>query len=420
MVMKDKKLYIENQKRNPRALSKAMGRLFMFMFLTGGMIPYSLSAQDANSIKKQLIQSGFENVGVTENDSVRTIVIQPTPYNVVPDGVKEAIRLIDANATATSRQKKTNLIVLENNVPQMSVSQQGNGAWTASKDLGISLGEFNKIKKENRSYGKVDLVFYPEFFFRNIRYSVMYEVLLNLNPTLEVSLWKGMKFTGQLVIPIINEYGDLYEKVRPGIVTLSQTFRLPYRTNVTATAGFFSDFRHGFAVYAEHYLPRNAWGQFWLDAQLAWTKNGRFDGWVYKHAGGEMVTGLLGVNYYWKRHNAQFALRGHRFMQGEYGVRFQAIRHFRIVSIGLYATKIQKMPLYGHNGFDAGFMFALNFPPRKSKRHGYIPRPQAGDMSLRYSAGGDKRYGFSFMTAPDDNLWNKVNNNSEFIQSYIN
>ncbi len=417
--MKDKNFDIVNQKMDARALNKTARRIGAFMLLAGGMLPLSLPAQDANSIKNQLIQQGFENVGVMENDSVRTFVIQPTQYNVVPDGVKEAIRLIDANTT--TRSKKTNLIILENNVPQLSVSQQpGNGAWTASNELGISLSELNQIKKENRSYGKIDLVFYPEFYFRNIRLSVMYEVLLNLNPTIEVSLWKGMKFTGQLVLPIINEYGYLYEKVRPGIVTLSQSFRLPYRTNLTLTAGFFSDFRHGFSAYAEHYLPRNAWGQFWLDARLDWTKYGRFDGWVYKHADGSMVTGQLGVNYYWKRHNTQLSLRGHRFLQGEYGVRFQAIRHFRIVSIGLYATKIQKMPKYGHHGYDAGFMFALNFPPRKSKRHGYWPRLQAGDMSLRYSAGGDKRYGFSFMTAPDDNLWHKVNNNSEFIQSYIN
>ncbi len=377
-------------------------------------------AQTSDGIIRTLVAHGFENVGVMETDSLRTIVLQPTAYNVVPDGVKEAVRLVEAEPFADGG-KKNRLIVLENNVPQFSVSQESaGGSWNVSKELRCALGEINRLKKTNRSYGKVDLVIYPEFFFRNIRYSVMYEVLLNLCPTIEVSLWKGMKFTGQVVLPVINEYGDLYEKVRPGMVTLSQSFRLPCRTNVTASVGFFSDFRHGMSVYAEHYLPRNAWGQFWLDARVDWTKPGRFDGWTYKHGEGTMVTGYAGVNYYWKPHNVQLSLRGHRFLLGEYGVRLEAIRHFRIISIGLYGSKIQKKPMYAHHGFNGGFLFALNFPPRKSKRHGFIPRVEAGNMALRYNAGGDKRYGFYFVTAPDDDVWHKVNNNSDFIQSYIN
>lgn len=390
-------------------------------------VSYCLMAQQGGNtlvanddVVRKLVKQGFENVGVTESDSVRTFVLQPTAYNIVSDGVKEAMRLIDESYAADLSPKRNRLVILENNVPQLSVAQpSAGGLWVASKDLGSTLGEINRIRKRNRSYGKVDLVVYPEFYWRNIRYSVMYEVLLNICPTLEVSLWKGMKLTGQLVIPVINEYGDLYEKVRPGIVTLSQSFRLPCRTNVTAMVGFFSDFRHGVSGYVEHYLPRNRWGQFWLDGRVDWTLPGRFDGWTYKHGEGSMVTGSAGINYYWNLHNVQLSVRGHRFLQGEYGVRAEAIRHFRFVSIGLYGSKIQKKPMYAHHGFNGGFLFALNFPPRKSKRHGYIPRFEAGDMSLRYNSGGDKRYGFYFRNAPDDNVRQKINNNPEFIQSYI-
>jgi len=392
------------------------GIFFLFYIL----MVLGVMAQTPDGIVKKMAERGFENIGLMENDSARIFVLQPTAYNVVADGVKEAIHLIEEDSQITGMGKRNHVIVLENNVPQFSVSQNlAGGDWNVSKELGYALSEIDRLKKTNRSYGKVDLVIYPEFFFRNIRYSVMYEVLLNLCPTIELSLWKGMKFTGQLIIPVVNEYGDLYEKVRPGIVTLSQSFRLPYRTNVTASVGFFSDFRHGVSAYIEHYLPRNAYGQFWLDGRVDWTKPGRFDGWVYKHGYTSMVTGYAGANYYWKRHNLQLSLRAHRFLLGEYGVRAEAVRHFRIMSIGLYGSKIQKKPMYAHHGFNAGFMFALNFPPRKSKRHGYIPRFEAGDMSLRYNAGGDKRYGFYFRNAPDDNVRQKINNNPEFIQSYI-
>lgn len=407
------------RQKKTKANSRTVRGKRSFALFVSLFVVLCLAAQTSDGIVGKLVQQGFENVGMTENDSVRVFVLQPTAYNVVPDGVKEAIRLIETEPFGT--QKKNRIVVLENNVPQLSVSQSTiGGNWTSSKELGYNLSDINRIKKTNRSYGKVDLVLYPEFFFRNIRYSVMYEVLLNLCPTLEVSLWKGMKFTGQLVIPIVNDYGTFYEKVRPGMVTLSQSFRLPWRTNVTASVGFFSDFRHGASLFVEHYLPRNQWGQFWIDGRVDVTKAGRFDGWTYKYQHQPaLVTGYAGVNYYWKQHNLQLSLRGHRFLRGEYGVRAEMVRHFRFVSMGIYGSKIEKKPMYAHDGFNAGFMFALNFPPRKSKRHGWIPRVEAGNMALRYNAGGDKRYGYYFVTAPDDDLWHKVNNNPEFIQSYI-
>ena len=45
--------------------------------------------------------------------------------------------------------------------------------------------------------GRVDLILYPQFRFRNSRLDVMYEVQINLNPTLEVNLWRGSKLTAQ-------------------------------------------------------------------------------------------------------------------------------------------------------------------------------------------------------------------------------
>lgn len=406
-----------NEKKNRKYNS--MLKIKLLIAILTICIPYHLLAQHHDEITKRLINHGFENVGVEENDSVRTIVLQPTPYNIVPDGVNAAIRIIN-ECTQNDSTKSNQIIVLENNVPQFSVLQNcANSNWTAYKDLGIKMKELNKIKKSNRSFGKVDFVIYPEFFFKNVRLSVMYEILLNLNPTLEVSLWKGMKFTGQMVLPIVNQYGEYYNKVRPGIVTLSQSFRLPWRTNVTLSAGFFSDFRHGLSMYGEHYLKRNALGQFWLDGRIDYTKPGRWDGWKYIAGSGTMVTGYAGVNYFWKKQNVQLSLRGHRFLLGEYGLRAEALRHFRFVTIGLYASKIQDKPYIAHNGVNGGFMFALNFPPRKSKRHGYWPRFAAGDMDLRYNAGGDKRYGFYFVTSPNDNVRKKINSNTDFIQNYI-
>ena len=83
---------------------------------------------------------------------------------------------------------------------------------------------------------------YPELLFRNYILSKVYEIVVNVSPAIEVSLWKGMKLTGQVIFPIYNDYGQRYKQIRPGFVTLSQTVRLPQRTFLTASVGFLINF----------------------------------------------------------------------------------------------------------------------------------------------------------------------------------
>ena len=63
-----------------------------------------------------------------------------------------------------------------------------------------------------------------------------------------------MKLTGQVIFPIYNDYGQRYKQIRPGFVTLSQTVRLPQRTFLTASVGFFNKFRWGGDLKAKHFF----------------------------------------------------------------------------------------------------------------------------------------------------------------------
>lgn len=76
---------------------------------------------------------------------------------------------------------------------------------------------------------KVDITIYPELSLKNLVITQIYQVLFNLSPAIEVSFWKGMKFTAQMVIPVYNDgYASRYDKLHPGFLELSQTVRLPY------------------------------------------------------------------------------------------------------------------------------------------------------------------------------------------------
>ena len=57
---------------------------------------------------------------------------------------------------------------------------------------------------------KVDVVVYPEVSLKNLVITQVYQVLFNLSPAVEVSFWKGMKLTAQVIFPVYNDgYGDL-------------------------------------------------------------------------------------------------------------------------------------------------------------------------------------------------------------------
>ena len=107
----------------------------------------------------------------------------------------------------------------------------------------------------NSSLFKVDVVVYPELYLKNLIITQIYQVLFNLSPAIEVSFWNGMKLTAQMVFPIYNDgYGPWAGKIHPGMVTLSQSFRLPYRTFARASIGLFNADRYGVDLAVTHHL----------------------------------------------------------------------------------------------------------------------------------------------------------------------
>lgn len=77
-------------------------------------------------------------------------------------------------------KKPCRIIVLDNNVPQISlyyhpiagdsISKAKRQDWNVSYKLGDTWKQARKIKKENSSFFKVDIVVYPELLFRTTYY----------------------------------------------------------------------------------------------------------------------------------------------------------------------------------------------------------------------------------------------------------
>ncbi len=108
------------------------------------------------------------------------------------------------------------------------------------------------------------------------------------------------------------------------------------------------------------------------------------------------VTFAAGPEFYLSRWNTQFYLRGGRYLFNDYGVEAEAFRHFRHVSVGVFAS-------YSDFGKEnAGFKVIVMIPPYKRKHRRINFRP-ASNFRLRYSVeavnGGLTKY----QTDPEEN-----------------
>lgn len=389
-------------------------------------IPSKGVSQVTNSTVDSLVNAGFENVCSTETDTERIYVIQNSAYKLQGVGIGKALDIIMLSGMPVN--KRCRVIVLNNNIPQISLicskkimaedstSLITRSDWDVTYDLGNSWEHVKGITKKNSSLYKVDIVVYPELLFRNYILSKMYEFVFNLSPAVEVSLWKGMKLTAQVVIPIHNDYGENFNQVRPGYLSVSQTFRLPYKTFVTATVGNFNNFRMGFDLRAKHFFNNE---RFFVGARLGYTWRGMFDKWSYYHGKKWTLIGDIEGGYFWPKYNTQFTLRVERFLLEEYGLRAELVRHFRYASIGFYMMKVQHMDLIANKGFNGGFMFQIALPPYRYKRRGYVPRVTTGEFGIRYNAGNEKQYGNTYRSLPDDHYMTENEFNPYFIKSEI-
>lgn len=252
----------------------------------------------------------------------------------------------------------------------------------------------------------------------------MYEFKINLSPAVEVALWRGSKLTAQVIIPVFNEYGHLYDDVRPGFVTLSQSVRLPYNIYLTGTIGTFNSNRWGVDVQAERPFANE---RFTADVRLSYTGWGRWGEWEgtdnihpFKFGfdkSGMFITGSIGGSYYVPKYNTQISLHGERYLKKEYGLRLDLIRHFRYCSIGLYGMWVEGA---GNDGVNGGFRFQVTLPPYKYKRKGYIPRVMPSrNTGFAYNAGNEFIYGKGFKAQASDNISEAASFNPYYIKSEL-
>ena len=387
--------------------------------------PETMKGQDiliGNETIEELIGMGFENVRCAENDNERIYTIENSVYKAQGVGIAKAIEIIQRQGLPSGKRCK--VIVTHLEVPEMSLTYHpsnsndslptnGNIGWETSYDVD-GWKEVRKEKAKNSSRYKVDILVYPQLSYKNLIITQIYQALFTLNPAVEVSFWPGMKFTGQLIVPIYNDGYSIYQdKVHPGFITLSQRFRLPYNIKGKATIGYFNADRYG--VDLMFFRPFKADERFSLEGRLGYVGIGYWDGFKLHYDTDMSLTWTIGANFYWPRYNTQFSLKGEQYLMKDRGVKFEMIRHFRYASIGFYAMKGKDA---NSNG---GFRFQVLLPPYKQKRHKSLPRISTSyNMGIAYNAGNEQYYYRQYRSEANENIMNNNGFNPYFIKTEIN
>ena len=381
-----------------------------------------LGQSGGESTTEELIRLGFENVRWTENEAERIYTIENSAYKIQEVGVAKAIQVIQEQGMP--KNKRCKIIVTRQEIPEIALTYDpfnGNDTnsskWQASYDITDSWKEVKKEKKKNSSRYKVDILVYPTFSFQNMDITKVYQVMLSLNPAIEVSFWPGMKLTGQVILPLIVDtqgyaaYSPLYKKVRPGFITLAQRFRLPFNVKGKATVGCFNQDQYGLDLQLLRPFKDE---RFSLEAQVGYTGWGYWDGFSLKYNDQYQWTWSLGGNFFWPRYDVQFRLKAQQYLLGERGVRFDMVRHFKYASVGFFAMKAKEA---NSNG---GFLFRIALPPYKQRRHKYIPRVSTSQsMGIIYNAGNETYYYRQHRVETSDKIMEENGFNPIYIENKL-
>lgn len=387
-----------------------MNRYLVVTFLLA--LSISLRAQ----VAEKLQQLGMENIRVVTDDGNTTVAFENNVYRGTYRGIGKAI----VAALEGMNRGNLQMVVLDDAIPQLCITltekvireykEKQITLADVYRQMGINYDtdEAMRILEHshkiiNSSAGKVDIVVYPEVKLENSSLDRLYSYYINLAPAVEMDLWKGAELTAQVVFPIVTNLKGQYNKIRPGVIALSQEFNFGKGFLGRMAAGNFTNNRMGVQAEIKY---RTANGRLELGAVAGSTVQSILtndEGWYISRK--QRINAALKASVYEPHFNLQFDLQASRYLYGDYGVRGDCTRHFGEYAIGLYG-------MYTDGEINGGFHFAIPLPGKKWSRNRGVRIRQADYFAMEYSMTTwgkytDEKMGETYKTRPDENRSNR-------------
>lgn len=289
---------------------------------------------------------------------------------------------------------------LESNLEQIN---DKDSLLSGSSELVLSNSVKTSDEKGKRSQPVAELLFYPQFRFKNSRLDRMYLVQANVNPALHLRLWKGAVATAQVIIPIHNDYSRDESKIRPGVLTLTQTLKLPAGIQMMTTVGNFNMQRAGGDIKLFKSVAPNV--GVYAQAGLTYWSIPFFDRWVISE--NYRINWRVGANYFFEPVSMIFNANVSKNLDDDITLRGEVSRYFKNASVGFYIQTLQ----YDGYAFNGGFFFTISLPPRnRTENRKFIVAPSK-EFSLEYVARPYSNRGVFYRTSPAENSNHNYFNN---------
>jgi hypothetical protein len=329
------------------------------------------SQSEQETLITELTSFGFENVQALTSQDTLFITYENRIFRFEVKALEKIILLIGAEIPASTN---TILIfpkyhgipmlqVLLNKAQLEALTKDPTNALAREISYSLSLpylpGGFKKTETAaNKSFRKLDWSLGPWINDSQIGiYEAPFQIEFDLSSTFHIQLTKGLKFTGQVLFPIFNNYIFLRDGIRPNILTLEQSFRLPFNTFSTLTVGQFGSSRIGGLVEVMKYSKT---GRFGIGIDYAYTDFSSLGGRAFIDFYEKKPTLLAQIKgiYRIPAYDLSFRVNYGTFLYQDLGIRIECFRQFGESQIGIHLTKTTLNE-------NAGFRLLMPLPTKK-------------------------------------------------------
>lgn len=334
---------------------------FSWVLLGLAALPRTLGAQAAPDAAERatraLADAGFANVAAVEDGGRVVVTFENARYRDERRGLREAARLV---APEVEAGRTLVLVPTSRGVPLIAARYDGAPEpgrealrpTEVTMDVSGLPAALASAPRASASYGRADVVVHPWFEARFGNFDDPVETRTGVAPELRVALRPGLALSAQALVVLDDELGTGESRVRPALVTLNQTVRLPRNVFVSATAGAFTPDRYGADLEGRVYSRDGRWS---AGAELGLTGATSFarEGWRFSPV--RDPTALAELAWRSARYDLTLRATGGAFLAGRRGVRLDVVRQFGELEVGWFGFT-------GEEGSNAGFTLRVPLP----------------------------------------------------------
>jgi len=227
--------------------------------------------------------------------------------------------------------------------------------------IGVSLDvsdlppDLLKRPRASSQFGRVDVVVHPWFEASFGNYDNPIASRTGIAPEVRVAIRRGLVVSGQALFTIQDDLPTGESRVRPGMITVNQTARLPRSTFVSATAGTFTGNRYGVDLELATYSQNGIWS---LGAELGLTGETSYDSQRWSFSRVNAPTALVTAAARVPRYAVTLHGAAGVFLADRRGARVDITRRFGEFELGWFGVASDR----GANG---GAMLRVPLPQRQ-------------------------------------------------------